>query len=127
MTLLPQSASKRSGYISKKGGELARLRALWPWIRLALASMRQTGLTVLSKSTFALASTIAISTNSTGGVKPVVSESSTQNPPDSRRFLAHTPGPHHRAGAVPLEVSEIVSPHTPCIVRRVEIPVVEAK
>ena len=43
----------------------------------------------LRRVTFASAYTIAISTNSTGGFRPVVSESSTQNVPESRRLLAH--------------------------------------
>jgi hypothetical protein len=41
--------------------------------------MRQSGLTVPSKSVLPQASTIATSTNCTGGVKLVVSESRTQN------------------------------------------------
>src|SRR5215212_1981432 len=59
-------------------------------MRVAPASMRQLGLTVPSKSVLAPASTIAISTNCTGFFRPVVSESSTQNSPDSTRLLAHS-------------------------------------
>ncbi len=69
------------------------MRALRPWIRAAPGSIRQLGLRVLSKSVFVPASTIATSTNCTGGFRPVVSESRTQNPPESRRLLAHATEP----------------------------------
>lgn len=76
--------------------------------------MRQTGLMVSSKSVFAPASTIAISTNCTGGVRPVVSESSTQNSPDFRRPLGYVT----ELARSTLRL-EIASPHIyPRIVRR---------